>query len=427
LERIATAIPPPESNSPDEPLRALVFDSHYDPYRGVMVYLRMITGSITSKLPITLMSNSKRFDVVEVGKFCPKESPRESLKAGETGYLVANIKTMEDLHIGETITTQKGGAEEPLPGFRQIQPVVYAGLYPLEGDSFLQLGEALQKLKLNDASLSIEQEHSAALGMGFRCGFLGLLHLEISCERLRREFAIDLITTSPNVIYHITMSNGETLSVDNPTRYPDPAAIAKIEEPWVEAQIIAPSDYLGAIMSLNGEKRGELITTDTIQGNRLLLTCHLPLNEIFTQFHDQLKSITRGYGSFDYGQKITYRTAPIVKLEIRVNEEPIDPFSCLIHRDKARAKGLAICEKLKEILPRQQFKVPIQAAIGGNIIARETISAVKKNVTAKCYGGDITRKRKLWEKQKKGKKKLQKFGKVPIPQSAFIDILKTGD
>jgi len=422
LEQILAFIPPP-APAKDNTLRALVFDSHYDAYRGVMIYLRVVSGEISKKSLIRLMATGKHFEVTEVGVFSPLEKPVDVLRPGEVGYFVANIKNTEDVKIGDTVTLHKFPAAEPLPGFRVIAPVVFAGIYPVDSSDFEAVRSALLKLQLNDSALHVEQESSHALGFGFRCGFLGLLHLEIVFERLSREFNLDIITTAPSVVYQILLSKGETLSIDNPARYPDPSLIEQIEEPWVKVHIMAPSDFLGTIMSLCTEKRGELTKTESMSGGRLLLTYRLPMNEIITDFNDKLKSGTRGYGSFDY-EPDGYAKSDIIKLEIRVNEEPVDAFSCLVHRSKAEAKGRGICAKLKEVIPQQLFKVPIQAAIGGKVIARETISALTKNVTAKCYGGDITRKRKLWEKQKEGKKRMKEIGKVNIPQSAFMQVLK---
>lgn len=422
LERILHEVPPPKE-AEDEILRALVFDSHYDPYRGVMVYVRVMSGEITKKSQVYFMASDKTFEVLEVGIFSPSEKPVDKLRPGEVGYIVANIKNTSDVKIGETITLKKEPAKEPLPGFRVVSPVVFAGIYPVDTSDFEALREALAKLQLNDSALYVEQESSLALGFGFRCGFLGLLHLEIVFERLQREFDLDIITTAPSVVYKFSLSSGKELSIDNVAQYPDPGQIEYVEEPWVKSHIMAPSEFLGPIMALAMEKRGEQVNTETMDAKRLLLTYRFPLNEIITDFNDKLKSVTRGYGSFDYEFE-KYELADIVKLEIRVNEEPVDAFSCLVHRSKAESKGRALCKKLAEVIPRQQFKVPVQAAIGGKIIARETINALSKNVTAKCYGGDITRKRKLWEKQKKGKKKMKEFGKVNIPQSAFMDVLK---
>lgn len=422
LERILTEIPCPKEPI-DSSLRALVFDSHYDPYRGVLVYIRVISGEISKKSQIRFMATGKHFEVGDVGIFTPNEKPTEILRPGEVGYFVANIKNTADVKIGDTVTLHKFPASSPLPGFKIISPVVFAGIYPVDSSDFEQVRDALAKLQLNDSALHVEQESSLALGFGFRCGFLGLLHLEIVFERLSREFNLDIITTAPSVIYRFILNDGTNINIDNPARYPDPSFIDYVEEPWVKVHIITPSEFLGGIMSLCTEKRGTLTKTETMSASRLLLTYSLPMNEIITDFNDKLKSITRGYGSFDY-ENDEYKKSDIIKLEIRVNEEPVDAFSCLVHRSKAEAKGRAICAKLKEVIPQQLFKVPIQGAIGGKIVARETISALTKNVTAKCYGGDITRKRKLWEKQKEGKKKMKEIGKVNIPQSAFMEVLK---
>ncbi|MCE5319100.1 MAG: translation elongation factor 4 [Parachlamydia sp.] len=423
LERILITIPPPREPT-DDLLRALVFDSHYDTYRGVMVYIRVISGEIRKGSNIKMMATNKNFEVLEVGKFTPKGTPVSLLRPGEVGYIIANIKNSLDVKIGDTVTDQKYPVPEPLPGFRNITPVVFAGIYPIDSSDFEALRDALDKLQLNDSALHIEQESSTALGFGFRCGFLGLLHLEIVFERIQREFDIDIISTAPSVIYKFTLTDGTQMDVDNPAHYPDPGQIEWVEEPWVKCHIITPGEYLGAIMTLGMEKRGACTKTETLDAKRLMLTYRLPLNEIITDFNDKLKSITRGYGSFDYEFE-KYEESDIIKLEIKVNEEPVDAFSCLVHRTKAETKGRAICEKLREVIPMQLFKVPIQAAIGGKIVARETIRAITKNVTAKCYGGDITRKRKLWEKQKKGKKRMKEIGKVNIPQSAFMEVLKT--
>jgi GTP-binding protein LepA len=425
LERIITEVPPPKEPE-DDILRALVFDSHYDNYRGVMVYIRIMSGEIRKGSLIKMMVTNKTFEVSEIGIFTPKERPVDVLRPGEVGYMIANIKATTDVKIGDTITLQRHAAKEPLPGFRHITPVVFAGIYPIDSTDFEALRDALNKLQLNDAALHIEQESSTALGFGFRCGFLGLLHLEIIFERIQREFDIDIISTAPSVIYKFYLGDGSVKEVDNPAHYPDPGTIQWVEEPWVKCHIMAPSEYLGVIMSLGMEKRGILAKTETMDARRLLLTYRFPLNEIITDFHDKLKSVTKGYGSFDY-EFDGYEEGDIIKLEIRVNEEPVDAFSCLVHRTKAESKGRAICAKLVEVIPMQLFKVPIQAAIGGKIVARETIKAITKNVTAKCYGGDISRKRKLWEKQKKGKKRMKEIGKVNIPQNAFMEVLKAGD
>lgn len=425
LERILTQVPAP-ADPQDDLLRALVFDSHYDNYRGVMVYIRVISGEIRKGSQIRMMATNKLCEVLEVGKFTPSEKPVDILRPGEVGYMIANIKKTSDVKIGDTITLQKYPAPSALPGFRNISPVVFAGIYPIDSTDFEALRDALEKLQLNDSSLHIEQESSMALGFGFRCGFLGLLHLEIIFERIQREFDLDVISTAPSVIYKFHLNDGTEKEIDNPAHYPDPTYIDFVEEPWVKCHIMIPSEYLGAIMNLGMEKRGVCLKTETMDARRLLLTYRFPLNEIITDFNDKLKSITKGYGSFDY-EFDGYDKSDIIKLEIRVNEEPVDAFSCLVHRTKAEAKGRAICAKLVEVIPMQLFKVPIQAAIGGKIVARETIRAITKNVTAKCYGGDITRKRKLWEKQKKGKKRMKEIGKVNIPQSAFMEVLKAGD
>lgn len=423
LTRIISDIPPPKTGAVKE-LRALVFDSHYDTYRGVMIYVRVVSGEIKKGTEILLMSSKSHYEVLEVGIFTPREKPVDSLRPGEVGYFVGNIKNTSDVKSGDTITSLKEPAHEALPGFKQVKPVVFAGVYPVDSSDFQALRDALDKLKLNDAALHIEQESSTALGFGFRCGFLGLLHLEIVFERLFREFNLDVITTSPSVVYKFYLNDGSMKEVDNPAHAPDPSLIQYIEEPWVKCLIMTPAEYLGALMNLCLDKRGTLIHTENLNARHLLLTYHLPLSEIIIDFNDRLKSLTKGYASFDY-EPLKYDIGDIVKLEIKVNEESVDAFSCLVHRSKAEGKGRVICEKLKEVIPMQLFKVPIQAAIGGKIIARETIRALSKNVTAKCYGGDITRKRKLWEKQKKGKKKMKEIGKVNIPQSAFMAVLKT--
>lgn len=425
LDRIIKTIPAPKTDT-SQSLRALVFDSHYDTYRGVMVYLRVIDGTIKKGSQIRMMATGKTFEVLEVGVFSPKAGPVEHLRPGEVGYMIANIKVTSDVKIGDTVTLQKNPATESLPGFKLISPVVFAGIYPIDTSDFEALRDALDKLQLNDSALHIEQESSTALGFGFRCGFLGLLHLEIVFERIQREFDVDIISTAPSVVFRCIMNDQSVLEVDNPSLYPDPAHIAWVEEPWVKCHLILPSEYLGVVMNLGMEKRGALLKTETLDSKRLMLTYKLPMTEIITDFNDKLKSITRGYGSFDY-EFDSYEEGDIIKLEIRVNEEPVDAFSCLVHRTKAESKGRAICSKLIEVIPMQLFKVPIQAAIGGKIVARETIKAMTKNVTAKCYGGDISRKRKLWDKQKKGKKRMKEIGKVNIPQSAFMEVLKAGD
>lgn len=422
LERVVTDIPPPTIDE-DPRLRALIFDSRYDLYRGVMVYVRVISGTIKKGQTVRFMARDVSYEVLEVGVFTPLQKPVESLSAGEVGYFSGNIKAVADVRIGDTVTHLKNGATEALPGFRDIHPVVFAGIYPVDSQDFEALRDALGKLRLNDSALHVEQESSTALGFGFRCGFLGLLHLEIVFERLQREFDLDIITTSPSVIYRIVMHDGSVLEIDNPAKYPDPSIVSRVEEPWVTCHILTPHEYLGNIMALTLEKRGTCTKMETLDSKRLMLTYHLPLNEIITDFADRLKSVTKGFASFDYLFS-GYEAGDIVKLEIRVNEEPVDAFSRLIHRAKAESEGRALCAKLAEVIPMQLFRVPVQAAIGGKVIARETIRAITKNVTAKCYGGDITRKRKLWDKQKEGKKRMKEIGKVSIPQSAFMSILK---
>lgn len=422
IDQIIAEIPPPKPPE-DDILRALVFDSKYDTFRGVMVYIRVISGEIRPGTPIRFMATGKNFEVIEVGVFKPKAVKTEVLRPGEVGYLIANIKVVKDIKIGDTVTHQKKEAQVPLPGFKEIRPVVFAGIYPIDSVDFEALRDALVKLQLNDSALFVEQESSTALGFGFRCGFLGLLHLEIVFERIMREFDVDVITTAPSVVYKVILNDGSSIDIDNPAHFPDLSMVELVEEPWVIAHIMVPSEYLGSVMNLGMEKRGICSKTETLDAQRVVLTYQLPLNEIITDFNDKLKSITKGYGSFDY-EFDHYEKGDIIKLEIKVNDEPVDAFSCLVHRTKAQSKGRAICEKLVEVIPQQLFKVPVQAAIGGKIIARETIRALSKNVTAKCYGGDITRKRKLWEKQKKGKKRMKEIGKVTIPQSAFMEVLK---
>jgi GTP-binding protein LepA len=422
IEKIIALVPPPKEPKDDQ-LRALVFDSHYDSYRGVMVYVRIVSGTVSKKDEIVMMATNKSFEVLEVGIFTPKAVAKETLFAGEVGYLIANIKKVSDVKIGDTITLKKNQVQEPLAGFKEIHPVVYAGIYPVDTTDFEQLRDALVKLQLNDSALAVEQESSQALGFGFRCGFLGLLHLEIVFERVNREFDVDIITTAPSVVYKLHLRDKSVIEIDNAAFYPDPSTIDFIEEPWVVSHIMVPKEYLGVVMNLGMEKRGICTKTETLDLTRVVLTYRFPLNEIITDFNDKLKSATRGYGSFDYLFD-SYEKGEIVKLEIRVNEEPIDAFSCLVHRTKAEGRGRELCGKLVELIPPHLFKIPVQAAIGGKIIARETIRALSKNVTAKCYGGDITRKRKLWEKQKKGKKRMKEFGKVQIPSDVFMQVLK---
>ena len=421
LEAIVTRLPPPKGDA-GAPLKALLVDSWYDPYLGVVVLVRVKDGQLRKGQRIRMMSTGAVHTVEQVGVFTPKMMAVDSLGPGEMGYVTAAIKTVADTKVGDTITDDRNPAAEPLPGFKPSIPVVWCGLYPVDADDFEKLRESLAKLRLNDASFHYEPETSAALGFGFRCGFLGLLHLEIVQERLSREFDLDLIATAPSVVYRIRKTNGEWIDLHNPADMPDMSVVDAIEEPWIKATIFVPDDYLGAVLTLCNERRGQQVEL-TYVGNRAMAVYRLPLNEVVFDFYDRLKSVSRGYASFDY-QMDGYQESDLVKISILVNNEPVDALAFMAHRSQAEKRGRAICEKLKGLIPRQLFKIPIQAAIGGRIIARETISALSKDVTAKCYGGDITRKRKLREKQKEGKKRMRQFGKVEIPQSAFIAALK---
>ncbi len=424
LEAIVTRLPAPQGDR-DAPLKALLVDSWYDPYLGVVVLVRVFDGELKKGQKIKLMSSGAVYQVDRVGVFTPKKEMVDSLGPGEIGFLTASIKEVADTRVGDTITDEKNPTAEPLPGFKPAQPVVFAGFFPVDSAQFEDLREAMAKLRLNDASFEFEMETSAALGFGFRCGFLGLLHLEIVRERIEREFGIDVITTAPSVIYHVHLTDGTMLELHNPADMPDPVKIDHIEEPWIEATILVPDEYLGAVLKLCEDRRGRQKDL-TYAGSRAMVVYELPLNEVVFDFYDRLKSITRGYASFDY-HMTGYETGDLVKMQILVNGEPVDALSVIVHRDRAQSRGRAMCEKLKELIPRHLFKIPVQAAIGGKIIARETIGALRKDVTAKCYGGDITRKRKLLEKQKAGKKKMRQFGKVNIPQDAFIKALKMDD
>jgi len=422
LEAIVARIPAPEKPK-DETLRALVFDSVFDVYRGVIGHVRVVSGKMEPGQAIRMMSNDGRYEIKEVGVFTPKMYEQPRLNAGDVGYFIANIKTIADMKIGDTITDQRHPAHEALPGFQEIHPMVFSGIYPINTGDFEHLKTAIGKLRLNDSAFIYTPESSVALGFGFRCGFLGLLHMEIIQERLRREYDMDIIATSPSVIYEIHTTRGETLLIDNPAHLPDPSLIEEIREPIVKAYVLCPNENIGDILQLILEKRGLMDHTETLDTRRVMLHCELPLNEILVDFNDKIKSITRGYGSMDY-EHSGFRAAKLVKLDLLVNGEPVDAFSMIVHKDRAEARGRQLAAKLKEVIPRQLYQVAIQAAIGGKIIARESVSALRKNVTAKCYGGDITRKRKLLEKQKEGKKRMKSIGKINIPQEAFIEVLK---
>ena len=422
LENVVKFIPAPEGDD-DAPLKALIFDSYYDNFKGVICFVRIKDGTVAPGDKIRTYMSDKQFEVTEVGTFNPKLTPKTRLYSGDVGYIAASIKSVEDTNVGDTITLVDNPAPEPLPGYKKALPVVFSGVYPLDGSKFNDLKEALLKLKLNDAALSFEPDNSIALGFGFRCGFLGLLHMEIVQQRIEREFDLDIITTTPGVSYRVYKTGGQMIIVNNPTKLPDASEIDYIEEPIIKASIYSPPDYIGAIMDLCVEKRGELITMNYIDEKRVCLLYKLPLNEIIFDFFDSLKSRTRGYASLDY-ELSGYQQSELVKLDMYLNGEICDALSVIVHKDKAYARGRAIAEKLKEVIPRQMFEIPVQAAVGGKIIARETVKALRKDVLAKCYGGDITRKKKLLEKQKEGKKKMRKLGSVEIPSEAFMSILK---
>ena len=421
LEAIVMRLPAPEGER-EAPLKALLVDSWYDPYLGVVVLVRVHDGVLKKGMRVRMMSSGAVHTVDQVGVSLPKKTSVDALGPGEIGYLTASIKEVADTNVGDTITDDRRPTDKPLAGFKPSVPVVFCGIFPVDANDFEDLREAMGKLRLNDASFEFEMETSAALGFGFRCGFLGLLHLEIIRERLEREFDLDLITTAPSVIYHVHLTDGSMVEMHNPADMPDPVRIDHMEEPWIKATIMTPDEYLGGVLKLCEERRG--VQRDlTYAGTRAMVVYELPLNEVVFDFYDRLKSVSKGYASFDY-QLLDYRAGDLVKMQILVNDEPVDALSIIVHRDKAQTRGRAMCEKLKDLIPRHMFKIPIQAAIGGRIIARETIAALRKDVTAKCYGGDATRKRKLLEKQKEGKKKMRQFGKVEIPQEAFIKALK---
>jgi GTP-binding protein LepA len=422
LAGIVDAVPPP-GGDPDRPLKALIFDCYYDNYKGALSYVRVFDGTVKAGTRIRSMATGNVFEVTEVGTFSPLPQPQEELSAGEVGYIAASIKSVAETKVGDTLTDADHPADKPLPGYKQAQPMVFCGIYPADGAHYDDLRDALEKLKLNDASLSFEQETSQALGYGFRCGFLGLLHMEIIQERLEREFDLDLVTTSPSVIYKVHRTDGTEEMIDNPSNLPPAGEIDWMEEPVVDASIMTPSEFVGSIMELCQERRGTFVDMKYIEDNRVSIHYVLPLNEIIYDFFDQLKSRSRGYASFDYELK-EYRKSDLVRLDFLLNGDMCDALSVIVHADRAYGKGRAVAEKLKDVIPRQQFEIPIQAAVGGRIIARETVKAVRKDVLAKCYGGDITRKKKLLEKQKEGKKRMRQMGSVEVPSEAFMSVLR---
>ena len=423
LEEVVRRFPPPMPAA-DQLARALVFDSKYDAFRGVVVYMRLFSGTLKAGDRVLVMSTSQTYEIKEVGIFTPEMTKAKQLEEGAVGYVIANIKDASEIQIGDTLTQAKNPAADPLPGFKEIHPMVFSGIYPVETSDYEKLGASMDKLQLNDASFSFQSESSIALGFGFRCGFLGLLHMEIIMERLRREFNLDIISSYPNVVYRVFKQDGEMVEVDNPMYLPEPTHIDRIEEPMILATIITPTDFMGEMMQLIMDRRGEIIKTDSIDGTRVMLTTRMPLNEVLIDFYDRLKTISRGYASMDY-EYADYQVGELVKMDIMIHGEVVDAFSSIVHRSKAEFRGRQMCKSLLDVIPRQAFSVALQAAVNGKIIARETIRAYRKDVTAKCYGGDISRKRKLLEKQKEGKKKLKKIGKVNIPQEAFIAVLKT--
>ena len=425
LEAAVARVPRPRWAEVDG-LRMLIFDCIYDAYKGVICYVRVFSGELKMNDSIITMSDERKMLVKEVGKFSPAMTKQETLRAGDVGYVVTNLRDVADLKLGDTITHSTNPTKEMLPGYKEVSPMVFSGIYPIDTSDYNKLKAGMGKLRLNDAAFVYQSENSVALGFGFRCGFLGLLHMEIIQERIRREYDLDVISTYPSVVYHVTKTDGEQIEVHNPVYLPDPAEIEFIEEPMINASIHIPSESIGDVLALVSEKRGICEHTETIDGERVMLVCRLPLNEILVDFNDRLKSITNGYGSMDY-EMAGYEKAKLCRLDIRVNQEAVDAFSSIVHSDKAEGRGRALCKRLKEILPKQMFKIAIQAGVGSNIVARETISAYRKDVTAKCYGGDISRKRKLLEKQKEGKKRMKNIGSVSIPQDAFIKILKTSD
>ena len=425
LQAIVDRVPPPEDTT-EEPLKALIFDSYYDPYRGVIVYFRVVSGRLSKKDKVLLMASKKTYELDEIGVMAPDQRPVDELHAGEVGYLAASIKAVADARVGDTITLANAPADEPLPGYTEAKPMVFCGLFPTDADQYPDLRDALDKLQLSDAALKYEPETSSAMGFGFRCGFLGLLHMEIVQERLEREYNLDLIVTAPSVIYKVNMIDGSTVMVDNPATLPDPQARESIEEPYVKMEIFAPNNFNGTLMELCQERRGTFIDMKYITTDRVTLTYEMPLAEVVTDFFDQMKSRTKGYASMEYSL-IGYRANILVRLDVLINGEKADPLTTIVHRDKAYGVGKGLVEKLKELIPRQQFKIPLQASIGSRIIASESISAMRKDVLAKCYGGDISRKKKLLQKQAKGKKRMKAMGKVDVPQEAFMAVLKLNE
>lgn len=422
LEAVVNKVPPPQGNA-DATLQALIFDSHFDPYKGVIAYVRVMNGRITPGMKIKMMATEKIFEITEVGIFRPRLTNIGELGPGQVGFIAASIKNVKDCRVGDTVTNAEKPAKQPLPGYRKVTPMVFCGLYPVESSEYEALRDALEKLQLNDASLVFEPETSVALGFGFRCGFLGLLHMDVIQERLEREYGITLVTTAPSVIYKVFKTDGEMLEIDNPAKMPTPQEIDHIEEPYVKATIIVPNEFVGAIMELSQEKRGEYKDMKYLDTARVMLVYHLPLSEIIYDYFDRLKTVSRGYASLDY-ELVGYQESKLVKMDILLNTEPVDALSVIVHRDKAEYRGRQLASKLRELIPRHMFEIPIQAAIGNKIIARETVRAYRKDVLAKCYGGDISRKRKLLEKQKEGKKRMKQVGNVEIPQEAFMAILK---
>lgn len=424
LEAVVTLIPPP-AGDPTAPLRALIFDSHYDPYKGVVAYVRVVDGAIETGQVLQLMSSGVSLEPVEIGVFVPEMKPTDHLTAGEVGYVATGLKSVRDCRVGDTLTTARNPAEQPLPGYRPVKPMVFASIYPTEGEDYNLLRDALAKLQLNDAALTYQPETSQALGFGFRCGFLGLFHMEIVQERLEREYDLDVVFTAPSVEYRVVKRSGEMILVDNPAKLPEESEIERIEEPWMEISIFTPAEYIGPVMELVTSRRGEYKNTEYLDERRVLLTYQIPLTEILVDFYDQLKSRTRGYASLDY-QFVGYRAGDLVKLDVLVNHQVVDALSIIVHRDQAYTKGQRLVSRMKKVIPRQLFTVPIQAAVGKRVISRANIQALRKDVLAKCYGGDVTRKRKLLERQKAGKKRMKMIGSVQIPQEAFMAVLKLG-